>query len=329
MQLVFPRRASSSLLLVLSRLGLLRLLILDSLLVASGLALLVVLATLNGGSLGVFNNVGVLNPQLIGQPDGHRHGVSALDVESLDIPPTLGNKLLGHALNDSVDVLGQLLGSELGGADTNGGGGGGSKLHRGAAQSALDFLSDNQRSGERCALILLSGLLLRVLLDTLSINLLDLGNANRNWALAGLVEDLSESRHQASDNAVVGQEDIVLRKQLAAALKALVTSLQLAETDDLVDAGGNFFGENGVGNDVLDTALGIGSDQTDAEGWGRVEGVRDADLSGLQAVLVDNVLLCGEDEPDSLVVDRCLLIIGVVVTNQSLLSGRLLLLFLV
>ena len=268
MQLVFPRRASSSLLLVLGRLGLLRLLVLNGLLVTGRLALLAVLATLNGGSLGVFNNVGVLNPQLIGQPDGHRHGVSTLDVKSLDIPPALGNKLLSHALNDGVDVLGQLLGSELGGTDTNGGGGGGSKLHRGAAQSALDFLSDNQRSGERCALVLLSGLLLRVLLDTLSVNLLDLGNANRNWALAGLVEDLSESRHQAGDNAIIGQEDIVLSEQLATALEALVTSLQLAETNDLVDAGGNFFGEDRVGNDILDAALGVGGDQTDAEGWG-------------------------------------------------------------
>ena len=57
--------------------------------------------------------------------------------------------------------------------------------------------------------------------------------------------------------------------------------------------------------------------------------MRDADLSGLQAVLVDDVLLCREDEPDSLVVDGGLLVIGVIVTNQSLLSRRLLLLFLV
>lgn len=120
----------------------------------------------------------------------------------------------------------------------------------------------------------------------------------------------------------------MLREQLATALETLVAGLELGESDDLLDARGEFLGESGVGNDILEAALGVGSDHADAERWRRVEGVRNSDLAGLQAVLIYDVLLGGKEQPHSLVVDRGILIIGVIVTNQGLFGRRLLLLLL-
>lgn len=57
----------------------------------------------------------------------------------------------------------------------------------------------------------------------------------------------------------------------------------------------------------------------------------DGDFAGLQAVLIHDVLLGGENEPDGFVVERSLLIIGVliVVADQGLLGRGLFLRFLV
>ena len=73
-------------------------------------------------------HVGVLDPQLTGQPDGQGHGVGTLDVKSLDVPPALDDELLSHTVDNGCDVLGQLLGGELGRADADGSGGRGGKL---------------------------------------------------------------------------------------------------------------------------------------------------------------------------------------------------------
>jgi hypothetical protein len=56
--------------------------------------------------------------------------------------------------------------------------------------------------------------------------------------------------------------------------------------------------------------------------------VRDSDLAGLQAVLIHDVLLGGEEQPHGLVVERSVLVIGVIVTDQGLLGRRLFLLLL-
>ena len=80
---------------------------------------------------------------------------------------------------------------------------------------------------------------------------------------------------------------------------------------------GKGLGERGVGDDVLNTALGVGSDHTDAERGRCVERVRESDFAGLQAVLVHHVLLGGEDEPDSLVLDGAILVIGVIHQSKS------------
>ena len=220
-----------------------------------------------------------------------------------------------------------MLGCELGRTDPNGGGGGWCELHGGTAQGTLDLLGDNKRRGERGVLLFLGGRvgLLSVLLDPLAIRLLDLSDTNGNWALARLVEDLSEGLHQAHGDTVVSQEDIVLGKQLATALKALVAGLQFRETNNLLDAGGKALGEGWVGNDIFNATLGVGSNQTDTERGRCVERVRDADFSGLQSVLVDYMLLGGENEPDGFVLGRAVLAIGVIVANQGLLCASLLL----
>lgn len=55
----------------------------------------------------------------------------------------------------------------------------------------------------------------------------------------------------------------------------------------------------------------------------------DADFSRLQAVLVHDVLLGGEHEPDGFVVDRAVFGVGlVVIPNEGFLGGRLFLLLL-
>lgn len=55
----------------------------------------------------------------------------------------------------------------------------------------------------------------------------------------------------------------------------------------------------------------------------------ETDFSRLQAVLVNNVLLACEDKPDGFVVEWRILVIRVIVANESFLCGVLLLLRLV
>ena len=52
-------------------------------------------------------------------------------------------------------------------------------------------------AAKEAALVLLGGLLLGILLDTLAIHLLDLGDTDRNRTLAGLVEDLAKGLNKA------------------------------------------------------------------------------------------------------------------------------------
>lgn len=84
--------------------------------------------------------------------------------------------------------------------------------------------------------------------------------------------------------------------------------------------------EGRIGNDVLDRALRIRGNEANAERGRGIEGVRDGYFSGFQTVLVHDVLLGGQDEPDGFVVKRCVFFILVIVSNQGLL-GRILFLF--
>lgn len=120
----------------------------------------------------------------------------------------------------------------------------------------------------------------------------------------------------------------MLREQLSPALEALISSLQFREANHPVDAGGKILGEGRVGDDVLDSALRIRGDETNAERRRGIEGMRDADFSGFQTVLVHDVLLGGKDEPNGFVVKRCVFFIFVIISNQGLLSRILFLFFL-
>jgi hypothetical protein len=89
------------------------------------------------------------------------------------------------------------------------------------------------------------------------------------------------------------------------------------------------FGEGGVGDNVLHRALGVGGDEADAERRRGIERVGDADLPRLQAVLVHDVLLGGEHEPDGFIVEgRIVVGVVIVVSNEGLLGRCLFLLVL-
>lgn len=119
----------------------------------------------------------------------------------------------------------------------------------------------------------------------------------------------------------------MLGQQLPPALKGLVSGLQFRVADHLVDARGEVLRERRVSDDVLDRALRVRRDQADAQVGRGVKGVRNADFSGLQTVLVHNVLLGRQYEPDCLVVERCVFVLVIIViSNQRLLRRGFLLL---
>ena len=55
---------------------------------------------------------------------------------------------------------------------------------------------------------------------------------------------------------------------------------------------------------VFECSLRVGGYEADSCCGRGVEGVRDGDFAGLQSLLVDDVLLCSDGEPDRLVVTR-------------------------
>lgn len=119
-------------------------------------------------------------------------------------------------------------------------------------------------------------------------------------------------------------------EELSPALEALVPVFQLRVSDDPLDAGRQVRRERRVRDDVLHAALRVRGDQADAERRGGVQAVRNRDLAWLQAVLVHDVLLRCENEPDRFVVQRGAFfrVAVVVVTDKSLLRGGFLFLVL-
>jgi len=74
----------------------------------------------------------------------------------------------------------------------------------------------------------------------------------------------------------------VLAEQLALSLVLLELGLEVGEVDDASDLGPQLLREL-VGDGVLVPALGVGGDEADAQLFGGVEGVREGDLSWLEA----------------------------------------------
>ena len=101
----------------------------------------------------------------------------------------------------------------------------------------------------------------------------------------------------------------------------MVLALELLNANDALNVLAEGSGEGRLGDQILVLALGVGSDQADAQGalssgLGVDVRVRQDDLAGLQALLVDNVLLSGEHEPDGHVVVG---IVAVGIGEQALL----------
>jgi hypothetical protein len=90
----------------------------------------------------------------------------------------------------------------------------------------------------------------------------------------------------------------VLGEELALGLVLGELGLELGEADDAGDALAQGLGELVRGDEVLVGALGVGRDETDGGRLVLVEGVRQADLAGLQARLVDDVALGRQRQPD-------------------------------
>jgi hypothetical protein len=86
--------------------------------------------------------------------------------------------------------------------------------------------------------------------------------------------------------------------------------------------------ERRIGNNILDRALRVGSDEADAQVRRVIQRVWNADLAGLQAVLVNNVLLGGEDEPDGFVISGGFFVGVIIISNKSFLGRRFLFLHL-
>lgn len=249
-----------------------------------------------GLALGIGNDVLVVQPELVGQPDGQGGGLGALDVDALDVAPLLGHPLVDNGGGDGLDVGSQLLGGPVGEAHADGGVCGGGEADEGRRQGLFNLLGDiSGGAGVDLAVLLLGLGLLAV--DLAGLWLEDDGDGALE---GGLVKGLAEDLGQAVDDAVVAEEDVVLGEELALGLVLAVLCLELGDVDDAGHLLAQLGGEVVRGDNVLVGALGVGGDEADG-GLGRgVEAVRQRDLAGLQASLVGNVSLGGEREPDGL-----------------------------
>ena len=269
----------------------------------------------------------LFGPKLLGQPDGKGGGVGALDVNCADVAPLLRNKLLDQTVNNGLHVGLQLCGLLGGGADLDGSGGAGSQVDESRAEGLADLSTElggvGLGLGDLGATLRELDALVASLVDVLATAL----EGNGNGALgARLVEGLAEKSGQVCDDAVVREEDVVLAEQLALALEGRVLLLEFLNANDALDVLAEGGGEGRLGDHVLVLALRVGGDQANAQsglasGLGVDVRVRQDDLAGLQALLVDNVLLGGEDEPDGDILG--LVVVGVGEQALLLFGGRL------
>ncbi|KAG9954579.1 ribosomal protein L1, partial [Aureobasidium melanogenum] len=264
----------------------------DFLALVSSLApsLLLFFADFESSVSAAFEHIGFVCPELVGEPDGQGGGVEALYVQGADVSPALGDVLLGQDVHDGVDVCGNLFSGHAALADSDADVCAGCEVDESGTDSALDLVGQSL-GGD------LDALVASLIASVLGLAL----HGDGDGALgSGAVEDLSEESGQTGDDAVIGEEDVVLGEELAARLVGLVLCLELLGAEDTVDAGGELGGEAFAGYDVLVLALGVGGDQADAQ-RGRGGGLQregNDDLAGLHLALIGNVFLGGDVEPD-------------------------------
>jgi hypothetical protein len=247
--------------------------------------------------LGVGNDVLLVDPELLGQPDGQGDRLGALDVDASDVAPLVGHPLAHEGGDDGVDVGGNLLGGPVGPANLDGSVCGRGQADEGRGQGLFDLLGDLSGGGGVDGALNLGAL---GLLAFGGLGLAGLQDNRDGTLLGGLEEGLAEDLGQAVDDAVVAEEDVVLGKELALGLVLAKLGLDVGKVDDTGDALAQLSGELVRGDNVLVGALGVRGDEADGGRLVRVERVRQGDLAGLQAGLVGNVALGGQVEPDGL-----------------------------
>ena len=90
----------------------------------------------------------------------------------------------------------------------------------------------------------------------------------------------------------------MLRKELAPAFKRLVAGFELCDTDNARNPGSQIRGERRVSDGIFKRALRIGSDEANCGCWRVVERMRERYFARFEPLLIDNVFLRGQDEPD-------------------------------
>ena len=89
----------------------------------------------------------------------------------------------------------------------------------------------------------------------------------------------------------------MLAMKLPPTFKASVPCQKLRNTYGLSDLGSDGCWKCGMVNDVFEGVLRVGRNETYCRGGWFVEGVRQRDLSRLEALFIDNVLLGGDYKP--------------------------------
>lgn len=193
--------------------------------------------------LRVGNDVLFVEPQLVRQPDGQGGGGGALDVDAADVAPRLGHPFADEAGRHGVDVVGDLLRRPVGVADADGGVGRRGQADERGAEGLFNLLGDVGGGASVDAVVLVLGG--PVALGALAVGLGSLGGEDDGDGPlgGGLVECLAEDLGQAVDDAVVGEEDVVLGEELALGVVLAVLGLELAKVDDAGDALAQLRGE--------------------------------------------------------------------------------------
>lgn len=198
----------------------------------------------DGGPVWCVEDLLLVYPQFVGEPDWQRFCGGTLDVKGADVAPALLNVLGNERGDNGGGVLGELLGCHGEQANLDRGVGRGAHAEVCRVQCALDLLG-GALWGSNDVLWLLC-VLLRALVDVRTGS-----KADRNWALGlALVEGLAEEFGNDLDDAVVDQEDVVLGKECALLLVGLVSLPQLVDAKDALDLGAER-GREGIGGDEI------------------------------------------------------------------------------
>lgn len=246
----------------------------------------------------------LVKPQLVRKPDRQRHRVRAFDMDRFHVAPALRDELLHHAVHHRCHVLRHLFRSERAQPDLHARRSRRAEMDQRAAQRALDLLGALAGGGHAFGGSGVGFLLVHddgeALARLVFLGLVAFERDGYGSFRAAGVERLAQEVGQQRDDALVGEEQIMLVAQLPLGFETLVFGFELADADDPCDALGELRGEGRMGDDVFEGALGVGDDEAEGGVRAGVEVVGEGDFAGFEAGVWGYVVLCGEDEPDEL-----------------------------